>query len=157
MAFPRARAYTEIMEIRPPAAAFLVAAALAACSTPASRIRGAQAEFDAYAPRVQEAIRAGRVEPGFSKEQASLALGRPDRIVRSRGAGEEEWIYRVVTPGLRPGAEVGAGASGWGPYDGERLGVFLGAADDEPEETFRVVFKDGLVVEISGPEERAHW
>lgn len=156
MAAGGVRAYTEVMRASLPTVEVLIAAALAACSTPASRIRGARAAFDAYPPRVQEAIRAGRVELGFTREQTTLALGRPDWItpLRAARAREEEWTYRVPAPFPARGMGVGDGWSGWGPSAGERLGVFAGAREDAVEEPLRVLFEDGVVIEISRPEDR---
>jgi hypothetical protein len=58
----------------------LLAAALAACGSPHTRIKKNQQLFDTYPSSTQELIRAGQVEVGFTMEQTRMALGRPDRI-----------------------------------------------------------------------------
>lgn len=117
------------------------AAALAACSGPKSRIRAHQAEFDAYPPAIQQEIRDGRVEVGFTPRQVALALGRPDRISKRETAfaDREVWSYGVG------GTSVGFGVGfGGGP-------VGVGVAASPPVERgarMRVVFQNGVVVSI---------
>lgn len=74
------------------AAAVLV---LAACSTPAARIKRNQALFDALAPAEQALIREGKVGIGFTPEMVLLAVGDPDqRWTRTDAQGRSEiWSY----------------------------------------------------------------
>ena len=65
-----------------------LAALLAACATPESRIRDNQAAFDAFPPSVQQKIRAGQADIGFTPEQVRMALGEPDhKYTRSSAEG----------------------------------------------------------------------
>lgn len=131
------------------AAAAVFAAVLAACASPSSRIRKHQAEFDSYPPGVQQRIRAGQVDVGFTEHQVSLALGRPDRIYTRETAGpkQEIWAYGGGGRGPRVGLGFGIGA-GAGPafYNG---GV---AVANEPDldlgERVRVVFQNGVVAAV---------
>ncbi len=50
-----------------------------ACSTTDSRIKKHQTEFDAYPPEIQDSIRKGLVNPGFTEDMVFMALGDPDR------------------------------------------------------------------------------
>jgi hypothetical protein len=122
-------------------AAALLAAALAACSGPKSRIREHQAEFDAYPPAVQRKIRAGQVEVGFSPRQVALALGRPDRIFTRKTAAvdQEVWSYGVGETSVGFGVGFGGGPVG------------IGVAASPPVERgarMRVVFQNDVVVSI---------
>ena len=75
----------------------LLAAAvwLAGCSTPASRIRHNPALFGTFPADVQQKVRAGRIEIGFTPDMVRLALGTPNRVVRRESAGglAEVWSY----------------------------------------------------------------
>ena len=124
----------------------VLAAALAACAGPESRIRRHRAEFDSYPASVQQKIRDGQADVGFTKEQAALALGRPDRVYTSKSAGSEQetWVYGAGGSGPRVG--LGFGMMSGGP-------VSMGTGIDiDPEadrgERLRVVFQDGAVVRV---------
>jgi hypothetical protein len=94
-----------------------VALAAAGCrSTPEKRIAKNEAAFAAMSAEAQAAIRAGRVEPGFTQEQVELAKGKPDRVVRRTTAkGEEEsWVYEKRGSGLGLGLGIGGGSGGLG-------------------------------------------
>ena len=131
------------------AAAALFAAALAACSGPASRIKKHQADFDSYPPEIQQKIRAGEVEVGFTDRQVAMALGRPDRIyARKTAASQQEvWAYGGPGGGPRVGVGMGIGMGGGPGYYGGGM-----ALATEPEidrgERVRVVFQDGVVVAV---------
>lgn len=119
----------------------------AACSSPASRIRGQKAAFDAYPPAVQEAIRAGQVEVGFTPEQVTLALGKADRkFVRKTASGAQDvWGYGAGSSRPRVGMSLGMGSwGGGGSYSGG-VGVESEAGHDERA---RIVFQDGHVVSV---------
>lgn len=115
----------------------------AGCSTVSSRIGEHRAVFDASAPGVQDAIRAGRVEAGFSPEQTYMALGRPDRVIDRKTAADagETWLYGVGGGGPAAGFGVGMGGPGFG--------VGMTAADaPESGARLRVEFVNGRVVSI---------
>jgi len=121
----------------------LLVAGVAACATPAARIKRRQAAFDGYPPAVQAAVRAGRAEVGFTPEQVELALGRPDRrYERKTAAGTQEvWAYGGGS--ARPSVSLGFGMGG-GSYGGG-LGVGSEAARDDRE---RIVFENGAVLSV---------
>ena len=102
------------------AALLALAAALAACSTPQSRIKHHQAEFDAYPPDVRQKIAAGEADVGFTREQVALALGRPDRRYTRKGiAGDQEvWLYGLGSGEPRVSLGFGMGMGGPGFYGG---------------------------------------
>jgi hypothetical protein len=69
---------------------------LAGCaSTPERRIARNPDLFASFPTDVQERVRAGQVELGFSPEMVSLALGRPDSRVTQRSERGEKviWYY----------------------------------------------------------------
>ncbi|MBI3885314.1 MAG: hypothetical protein HY302_06245 [Opitutae bacterium] len=117
---------------------------LAACaSTPQARIEKNRAAFDGFPADVQEKIRAGKVELGFTPVMVRLALGGPDREVnRASATGQEEvWIYRRARSGVGFGFGLGAG----GGHTGYGAGVAVNTAPGYDEEAMRVVFRDGKV------------
>jgi hypothetical protein len=118
------------------ACAVLLVLAAAACSTPQSRIRRRQGAFDAYPPEVREKIRAGQVDVGFTREQVSIALGRPDRVRLDKppAAEREIWVYGIGAPRPESGLVSAPGAY-----------VQPAVGDDE---LLRVVFQKGAVVKI---------
>jgi hypothetical protein len=123
---------------------FLLAMAVAGCSTPDSRIEKHKAEFASYPPSVQTKIRAGEVQVGFTMAMARMALGEPDRIVRKSSAdGESEvWIYADREPVI--GLGFGFGVSG--SHSGTAVGV--GTSTGNKGERLRVVFRQGKVFAI---------
>jgi hypothetical protein len=120
----------------------LAAALLAGCSSVSSRIHERQAEFDSYPPSVQDEIRDGRIDIGFTPDQVFMALGRPDRVLERKDVGNsrETWLY-----GVGGGPLVGIGFGMGGPGFG--TGVAMSPAP-EGGARLRVVFDDGHVVSI---------
>jgi hypothetical protein len=131
--------------------ALLAALALAACSTPEARIKKDKAAFESWPPAVQESVRAGRADVGFTAEQARMALGRPDRVYtrKTAEAAQEVWAYGGGG-GTRTGLSFGFGSGGWGSSYG--LGVGVGGGDERPDDRVRVVFQDGRVVSVESRE-----
>jgi hypothetical protein len=83
-----------------------VAWALSACMTAQQirdrRIASSQDIFNSFSPEIQQKIRAGQIELGFSEEMVRLAWGMPDRIyTRTTDKGEATvWTYsktRILT------------------------------------------------------------
>lgn len=128
-------------------AVLILGAALAACSSPQSRIKKNQAAFDAYPPAVQGAIREGRVEIGFTSEQVVMALGKPSRVYSQKTAGvtQEVWEYGV---GGGPSVGLGFGMSSFG--GGSGYGTSVGVASDsmDPRAHTRVILQNGIVVSV---------
>lgn len=78
-------------------AVVLLVVGLAGCATtPEKRIQQNPEAFEALPPDVQENVREGRVEIGYTPETVFLALGAPDRkTTRRTEDGEREiWIYQ---------------------------------------------------------------
>lgn len=57
-----------------------------------------RATIAAYPERVRNAIRAGRVFPGMTKDQVLVSLGRP-RIDLTPTLNEKEWTFEVPEQG----------------------------------------------------------
>ncbi len=114
--------------------------------TPQARIEKNRAAFDAFSADVQQKIRAGRVDLGFTPLMVTLALGEPDRVLnRSSAAGQEEvWVYRRSSSGFGFGFGIGGGGGHMG-YGG---GVSMSTAPDYDEDAMRVVFRDGNVTAV---------
>ena len=125
---------------------FLVAIASFACSTIDSRIARDQALFDTYPPEVQQNIRKGVIEVGYSPEMVLMALGEPDRRaeVQQEDGVFEVWTYRKSVPGIA----VGMGTGG---YVGSGVGIGTGVTMGEParsEDRAVVHFQGGRVVRV---------
>ena len=115
-------------------------------TTPQARIEKNRAAFDSFPADVQEKVRAGRVDLGFTPLMVALALGEPDRVLnRSSAAGQEEvWVYRRTSSGFGFGFGLGGGGGHMG-YGG---GVSMSTAPDYDEDAMRVVFRDGKVTAV---------
>jgi hypothetical protein len=118
----------------------VAAIALVACSTTDSRISGRQELFDSYPPEVQQNIRNGIIEVGYTREMVVMALGEPDQKVEAQPEHEiaEVWTYRKSKPGFGIGM-------GTGSYVGSGVGVGTGVTMGEPARK-----EDRAVVEFSG-------
>lgn len=114
----------------------LVLIGAAGCSTPASRISRNETAFSQWPPAVQEKVRAGKIEVGFTQEQTRVALGEPVRVfTRTTAEGSTEvWAYADNRPSFsfglgigsvrgNTGTSVGLGYSDRDWRDGERMRV----------------------------------
>ncbi|AHF88982.1 hypothetical protein OPIT5_00530 [Opitutaceae bacterium TAV5] len=129
------------------AAAMAAVLAVAGCSSPASRISKNQAAFDTWPAAVQEKVRAGQVQTGFTPEQVKVALGEPDRIyTRTSTTGDTEvWAWRSRSPSFGLGLGIGGGSGGSGVGVGTGVGIGSG---DRGDDRIRVVFSGGVVSTI---------
>lgn len=126
----------------------VLAAALAACQTPATRIKKNQAVFDASPPEIQKAIREGRVEVGFTAAQAVMALGKPDRVYtqKTAAANQEFWEYGS---GRGPNVGFGFGISSMGGGSGFGTGVGVSSSDmGDPRARVRISLQNGVVASV---------
>ena len=136
------------MKFKRSLAAAFFGAALAACAGPQSRIKKHQALFDSYPPPVQRKIQEGQADVGFTKEQAAMAMGRPERIYtrKTASAEQEVWAYGIESSGPQIGFGMGMGGPGF-----SAVGVGLesgGASEGDSDARVRVVFQNGLVVSV---------
>jgi len=132
-------------------------AALAGCSTPASRIRANPGLFATFAPADQELVRKGEIALGFTPDMVRLALGKPDitsQRITSSGT-TETWRYQNYD---HQSAEYTSAYfySSWGRSFYRSRGRFWGGGWDLPYSNWgppltdylRVTFTDGRVTEI---------
>jgi len=135
-------------------------AALAGCSTPATRIRANPQLFASIAPADQELIRQGQVAIGFTPDMVQLALGRPDAIAQRVDASgtSEIWRYQsfdnsstVFISGGWGGPAFSPVRGGWGwGWDGAWASPAWGWNTTANLTDFlRVSFRNGRVVEIN--------
>ena len=128
--------------------AVLCVVALAACSTPAARIKRNQALFDALPAAEQALVREGKVGIGFTPDMVRLAVGEPDqRWIRTDAQGKTEiWSYTTYD-----------GLDGTPLYRGyyhSYSGGYPFFYDDfyhrsaRPREYFKVTFSGGKVSEV---------
>lgn len=115
------------------------------CASVDSRVQKHQAAFNAWPADVQEKVRAGKVEVGFTQEMVRVALGEPDRLIsRTTDRGVSEgWVYFDKGPKFSFGLGVGS-ARGHSAVGG---GVTVGD-DWRDEEVLRVLFDAGRVSAI---------
>ena len=120
---------------------------LVACaSTPASRIADQREVFAHYPSAVQQKIRAGQIEVGFTAEMVRLAVGEPSRkFTRQSESGDSEvWIYHDDGPRFSFGFGVGT----YGRHSATSVGVATSTGGYDPDEKMRVAFRDNQVTEI---------
>jgi hypothetical protein len=121
----------------------------AGCSTVDSRIARRSEAFSEWPAAVQEKVRAGQIDVGFTPEQVRVALGDPARTsTRTNTDGTSEvWVYRSGKPRVSFG--VGLGTSrGSTAYGG---GVNVGTGGNRDDDAMRVVFSAGRVSAIETP------
>lgn len=124
------------------AACGLLALLVTACSTVGSRIGDQQAKFDSYPAAVQQQIRAGQINIGFTPDMVQMALGKPDDIYTSTTSQGQAtvWGYRDDSPLL--GFSLGIGSFGGGVGGGIGVGTSTGGNN---RDKVRVVFENGRV------------
>ena len=134
------------MRFPPLLSAFAVAVLLAACSTPSTRISSNRVAYDKFPADVQQKLRAGQIDIGFTEEMVRIALGEPARQYthKSEHGDSDLWIYHDEGPHISLG--VGVGSAGSHSAMGAGLGLSTGGYD--PEEKMRVEFRDGKVSAI---------
>jgi hypothetical protein len=117
--------------------------ALLACSTTGSRIRRHQDAFDHYPERVQQNLRNGVIEVGYTPEMVFIALGEPDRKVDvvTGEVAAQVWTWWKSRPGI--GVSLG-GYNSLGSSVGLGTGMTLGE-DSRREETAVVEFRGDRV------------
>lgn len=73
----------------------LLVALLAGCASPAYRIKQNPELFNSFPPDVQENVRQGRIDIGYTPEMVEMALGKPNRVYsRKTQDGETQvWSY----------------------------------------------------------------
>lgn len=103
-------------------------------------------EFDSWPPETQEAIRAGRIEVGFTPEQVEMAWGEPDYVSREvRATNEaERWVWEKKS--LPIGIGVGMGTGGRRGGVGGSVGTTVGG---DSRIVRSVWFEEGVVESFS--------
>ena len=130
------------------AAALLTGLFLAGCVSPESRIRQNPAAFDRATPAQQELIKQGKVDIGFDQELVELALGVPDRTRERIDANGKELIWSYVNYEGPDGVILYRGWYHRGYWGGPQYAYFADYPSRREREHFRVVFKNGKVVQI---------
>jgi len=121
---------------------------LAGCATPESRIKQNPAAFDRATPAQQELIKQGKVDIGFDTELVELALGVPDRTREKIDANGKEVIWSYVNYEGPDGVILYRGWYHRGYWAGPHYAYFADYPNRRERERFRVVFKDGRVIQV---------
>lgn len=69
---------------------------LAACASPRHRVAADPELFASFPPGVQEAVRAGEVEPGFTPDMVKMALGDPHRVYTRATPDTETTVWQYL-------------------------------------------------------------
>ena len=69
------------------------------CASPASRIKKNPELFNTFPPDVQDKVKRGQVDVGFTPEMVTMALGTPNHIYTRQTTTEikEVWTYTGTT------------------------------------------------------------
>ncbi len=115
------------------------------CSTVDSRAKEHAAAFNSWPPAVQQKVRAGQVDVGFTDEMVRVALGDPERkVTRTTASGQAEvWIYGDKSPKFSIGLGLGSVHGNTGVGGGVTVGDTW--RDDE---AMRVILEGGKVTAI---------
>lgn len=119
---------------------------LAGCATVESRIGKHQTAFNSWPADVQQKVRAGKVDIGFTREMVTVALGAPDRLSsRTTAQGVSDvWIYFDKGPKF----SLGIGMGSAGRHSAVGGGVVVGDDGWRDEEVMRVIFVGDRVTAI---------
>lgn len=117
---------------------------LAACASPASRIKKHSAQFAAYPPETQARIKAGEVDTGFDADMVRMALGKPSRTSTRTTTASSQEVWAYDDPSTSSGLGIGIGAGNFGGFGG---GVAVGSGSSTRERA-RVIFEAGKVVAV---------
>lgn len=120
---------------------------LAGCSsTPDQRIAQNQAAFAQFPPDVQQNLRAGHIDVGYTDQMVLIALGEPARrLVRVDQTGRTDvWVYRRNAPRFSFGFGVGS----YGRHSATSIGIDTSTGDYYDDEALRVDLQQGRVVRI---------
>lgn len=120
------------------------ALALAACATPASRIRNHPDIYAQATPAQRALIGQGRIALGFRPEFVRLALGKPDRITQRTDTSGTEIIWHYTQP---QSTVVWSGGFGYPFYD-PFFGPSIVAIPTSGNDRLRVTFRNDAVVSI---------
>ena len=125
---------------------------LAGCSTTSSRIRERQPLFDSYPEHVQQNLRAGVIDVGYTPEMVVIALGEPGRKaeVATEDGVTQVWTWWKSSPG------IAIGLGGWN-YLGGHVGLGTGVSvGDPPRREMQAVveFRSGRVSRFEVPAAR---
>ncbi|MEO6003457.1 MAG: hypothetical protein ABIZ04_01845 [Opitutus sp.] len=117
----------------------------AGCATVDSRVKDHQSAFSSWPPAIQENVRAGKVDIGYTQEMVEVALGKPDRLAsRTTDHGQSDvWIYFDKGPHFSIGLGFGSGNRSSAVGGGVTVGD-----DFRDDEKLRVVFEGGRVTAI---------
>jgi hypothetical protein len=137
-----------------------VAIFLSSCasSTPQGRLSANPAMAGSLSPAQREAVLAGKISEGMTRDAVYLALGRPSNVRKGSSSGKETevWRYTNLQPmptstfymgGGLPVYGVGLGGGYFGPRGGRFMGPAWGMGTDYVPVTSALIrFENGIVV-----------
>jgi hypothetical protein len=123
----------------------LLLLAVVGCATPESRARKNEAAVSSWPAAVQQNVRAGKIDVGYTQDMVRVALGDPDRLSsRTTASGTADvWIYFDKSPKFSIGLGLGSSRGGTSFGGGVNVGD-----DWRDQEVMRVIFERGVVSAI---------
>lgn len=124
---------------------------LAGCSTPESRIKENPALFATFPPNVQQNIRQGRIEVGYTPDMVYIALGKADREYarRTEEGTTTVWAYvNTYTTTDRQRVNTSVRVREGDGYRTVNDDVWVDVQQQHEYEKMRVEFRDGKVIAI---------
>ncbi len=130
--------------------------AVAGCATPDSRIKKNPELFASFPPDVQETVKAGNIEVGYTEDMVQIALGRPDRLYSRRTKDGETtvWAYTATdysSDRQRVKADFRYRDSS-GRYRDTSDWVWVDVRQEKEYDRLRVEFRSGVVTAIETEE-----
>jgi hypothetical protein len=130
-----------------PLACFLVS-----CASPEYRIKKNPDLFATFPPEVQEKVRNGQIDLGYTPEMVTMALGAPNHTYNrtTREGSVDVWSYtstKVINERQRVNADFRYRDSN-GKYRNANDWVYVDVAREVEYDKIRVEFKAGIVSAI---------
>ncbi len=135
-------------KIMPVLAVPLIMAVSGCATTTQDRIMADKELYETFPSEIQNNIRNGVIEPGYTEEMVYMALGKPDHV-RKRATDEdteEVWVYLTRRPLLSFG--IGGTTGRHRSSIGTGMGVSTGGRQ---EQSMRVIFRDDKVHAVEKP------
>jgi len=118
---------------------------LASCASPESRIKKHRELFETYPPEIQQRIKAGEVDVGFTADMVLMAMGKPARKATRTTEQSTQEIWTYGDSGVHPGVGVSIGGGSYGGFGGVSVG---GGGGGSYRDRAAIAFESGKVVSV---------
>ncbi|NCD33606.1 MAG: hypothetical protein EOL87_09370 [Spartobacteria bacterium] len=135
---------------------FLYALVLTGCNTTDGRIKKNQVVFDSLDPDIQELIKQGQVDIGFTEEMVFMAWGQPDRVYIRKTAESSRTVWSYTDSYTTSSRQRVDGTFrvrlGSGEYRTVRDSIWVDVDQGHEYEQRRIEYVDGFVDAIETAE-----